>query len=165
MDQFAERREHEDGFRTFFDEVYPVAVRVVHRATGDRWLAEDLASEACARALARWSRLREETRRAWTLRVASNLAIDHLRRRERVSIRHERADDHATRVDLMAAVARLPRRQREVIALRFLTDMSEAQVASALGIAAGSVKAHTSRGLASLRASLGPTREDLLRDV
>ena len=54
----------------------------------------------------------------------------------------------------------LPRRQREVVVLRHVADMSEADVAAALGCSIGSVKTHASRGLASLRAML-TIEEDL----
>jgi RNA polymerase sigma factor (sigma-70 family) len=55
---------------------------------------------------------------------------------------------------LNAALAELPRRQREVVVLRYVGDFSEAQVASALGISPGAVKQHASRGLAALRNQL-----------
>jgi RNA polymerase sigma factor (sigma-70 family) len=48
----------------------------------------------------------------------------------------------------------LPRRQREVLVLRYYLDLSEAQIAHALGISPGSVKAHAHRGLAALRADV-----------
>ena len=51
-------------------------------------------------------------------------------------------------------VVGLPRRQREVIALRHLVDLSEREVASVLGISAGAVKQHLHRGLASVRGRL-----------
>jgi len=47
-------------------------------------------------------------------------------------------------------VVQLPRRQREVLVLRFYLDQSEAQIAETLGISRGSVKSHASRGLATL---------------
>jgi RNA polymerase sigma-70 factor (sigma-E family) len=55
---------------------------------------------------------------------------------------------------LMAALGVLPRRQREVLVLRYYLDLSEAQIAHALGISPGSVKAHAHRGLAALRADV-----------
>ena len=54
----------------------------------------------------------------------------------------------------MEALAELPRRQREVIALRYYVDLSEAEIAETLGISRGAVKSHASRGAAALRASL-----------
>jgi RNA polymerase sigma factor (sigma-70 family) len=55
------------------------------------------------------------------------------------------------RIDLHRALDTLSRRQREVIVLRFLADLPEAEVARALGCSVGSVKQHASRGLAALR--------------
>ncbi len=55
---------------------------------------------------------------------------------------------------MLAALNRLPNRQREVLVLRYFADWSEASIADALGIAPGSVKAHAHRGLAALRARL-----------
>lgn len=61
--------------------------------------------------------------------------------------RHEREK-------MISALRRLPKRQSEVLMLRFYNDLSEAEIAETLDISAGSVKTHTSRGLASLRAFL-----------
>ena len=58
------------------------------------------------------------------------------------------------RVDLHRALDTLSRRQREVLVLRFLADLPEADVAKVLGCSVGSVKQHASRGLATLRTSM-----------
>ena len=58
------------------------------------------------------------------------------------------------RADVMAALATLPTRQREALVLRYYADLSEAQIAEAMGISPGAVKSHASRGLAALRAAL-----------
>ena len=57
----------------------------------------------------------------------------------------------AERGAMIEALRGLPPRQREVLVLRYYADLSEAQIAEALGIAPGSVKAHAHRGLSSLR--------------
>jgi RNA polymerase sigma-70 factor (sigma-E family) len=59
--------------------------------------------------------------------------------------------DPATRLDVRAALASLPARQRAVIVLRFLHDMSVEQTADTLGCRTGTVKSQTSRALAELR--------------
>ncbi len=61
--------------------------------------------------------------------------------------RHEREN-------MIRALRRLPKRQSEVLMLRFYNDLSEAEIAETLDISTGSVKTHTSRGLTSLRAFL-----------
>ena len=58
----------------------------------------------------------------------------------------------------LAAVRRLPRRQQEVMVLRYWSGLSEAEIAAALGVSAGTVKTSASRAMASLREALGGTR-------
>jgi len=62
----------------------------------------------------------------------------------------------AQRRELVAVLQDLPTRQREVLALRYLADLPEADVAAALGCTVGTVKQHASRGLTALRAALTP---------
>jgi RNA polymerase sigma factor (sigma-70 family) len=92
------------------------------------------------------------------VRVAGNQALDVLRGRARAARRgHEtrpqrdEVADSLNRLDLYAALSQLPRRQREVVVLRYLGDQSEEQTASLLGLSVGSVKTHASRGIAHLR--------------
>ena len=59
--------------------------------------------------------------------------------------------------EVMAALRRLPQRQREVLVLRYYADLSEAGIADALGVSRGAVKSHASRGMAALRTSLEAT--------
>lgn len=65
---------------------------------------------------------------------------------------------------MVAAIGRLPRRQREVVVLRFLLDLSVEQTATALGMTQGTVKSHTARALNQLRELLTerPGRSDHL---
>lgn len=60
---------------------------------------------------------------------------------------------------IMAALLRLPARQRQVVALRLFLDLDTSRTAELLGIAPGTVKEHLARALASLRADLIPTRQ------
>ena len=147
-----------ESFDDAFRELYPRAFALAYRMLGNRAAAEDVAAETMARALHRWDRLDPEGLPGWVLRVAANQAIDLMRKKGRtlepgvISLE----DDTTLRIALAEAMRHLPRRQREAIALRYLSDLSEADTAAALGISAGSVKAHVHRGLASLRARLGP---------
>ena len=63
----------------------------------------------------------------------------------------ERALNSEATSSMITALGRLPQRQREVLTMRYYLDLSEAEIADALGISAGSVKAHAHRGLAALR--------------
>ena len=63
----------------------------------------------------------------------------------------ERALAAETTSSMILALGTLPQRQKEVLTMRYYLDLSEAEIADALGISAGSVKAHAHRGLAALR--------------
>jgi RNA polymerase sigma-70 factor (sigma-E family) len=157
------RRERDGEFDEFFDELFPRAQALALRIVGNRGAAEDVAAEALTRAFVRWSRLRGLSYRdGWVLRVASNLAIDAVRRRPvaaSLSETNDTEDLSTLRIALASALHALPDRQRAVIALRYLSDLSEAEVATALGMAVGTVKSHTHRGLANLRGRLGDIEE------
>src|SRR5580692_8119059 len=147
------------SFELAFADLYRLAYRVAFRILGDRSEAEDVAQEALARAALRWSRLHERPE-GWVCRVAANQAIDRYRRRRRqpqipagpIGIVDERLGE---RGDLVAALRKLPRRQREVVVLRYLADFSEEDVALALGCSVGTVKSQASRGLSALRNHFG----------
>jgi RNA polymerase sigma factor (sigma-70 family) len=74
------------------------------------------------------------------------------------------ADDHVLRGvrrrQVIDALARLPRRQREVLVLRHYLDLSEKEIAETLRISSGAVKSHASRGAAALRRNLSPLLEE-----
>lgn len=153
----------EGDFTELFDELFPVAQRVAYRITGDPYVAEDLAAEAFVRLYARWAVLRGEARRgAWVMRVTTNLALDRVRRR---TPRPETApaanleEEVVLRLALAAALGRLTGRQRAVVTLRYLADLSEADVATFLHISPGSVKAHAHRALERLRRLIPPDLE------
>jgi RNA polymerase sigma factor (sigma-70 family) len=152
----------------FFRHVLPRAVAAARRITTSQAAAEDAASEALAKAYLHWPKVRALAyREAWVLRVTINEAVGTMRkesRRERI-LRRQPAPRVATGPDeappdLLGHLRRLPRRQREVITLRFYADLSIDEVAFALGLSAGSVKAHQHRALQTLR---GRVDADLLR--
>lgn len=151
-----------DGFHEAFDPLFARAYRVARRIIVDPASAEDVAAETMARAYAHWGKIgKQPWREGWIVRVASNLSLDLVRRRSRMANEApaERAiedDDVAIRLALAEALALLPRRQREVVVMRHLAGLSEAEVADALRVSTGSVKTHLHRGVASLRDRLGP---------
>ncbi len=149
------------SFEESFDDLFLRAFRVARRILGNETAAEDVAAEAMARAFAHWRKIGDQPwREGWVVRVATNLALDVARRGNRMTdaaMAEEGRDDDdvAIRLALVDAMARLPKRQREVVALRHLAGMSEADTAAALKVSTGSVKTHLSRGLAALRIRLG----------
>jgi RNA polymerase sigma factor (sigma-70 family) len=89
------------------------------------------------------------------MRVASNLALDAVKRKTPPSRPEVPASDLGDTVALRVAVAvalrALPRRQREVIVLRYFGGLPDCEVAGALGIAEGTVRTHARRALGALR--------------
>ncbi len=141
----------------------PQARRVAFKVLGDSTAAEDAAAEAFARALASWRRVGALPHRdAWILRVTTNVAVDMARKRERGRRAAEQlaptvpsvvdGGPPLTRMALVTALDGLPRRQREVVTLRYLADLSDDDVASCLGVSVGTVHRHAHRGLEALRA-------------
>ena len=155
----------EVSFDETFSALYSLAYRVAFRVVGQREEAVDIAQEALARAAARWGRVQDHAA-PWVATVAGNLAVDYWRKRRRrdalslaapppaSSGAGESSDDRPVeRVDLVRALQALPKRQRQVVVLRYLADCSEAEVAASMGCSEGTVKSSASRGLAALRAA------------
>jgi RNA polymerase sigma factor (sigma-70 family) len=149
-------------FEEQFDDLYARAYGVGYQLLGLRSESEDVAQETLARAFVHWRKVRGYSE-AWIVRVAGNLAIDTWRKTSRIS--SAAAPDAVTpgptslRIDLHRALTTLSKRQREVLVLRFLADLPEADVAKALGCSTGSVKVHAARGLATLRSTLSSAQE------
>ncbi len=151
----------DESYDASFDALAAMSYRVAHRMLGSREEARDVAQEAMARAYARWPSVQDKAP-AWVGRVSTNLALDLIRKQRRSTPADLRptgdpAPAASERADLVTALRRLPRRQRDVVVLRYLADLSEAEVASSLGCSVGSVKQHAHRGLAALRRSLDVT--------
>lgn len=154
-----------DLFRAHYRRLVGLAVLLVD----DRSNAEDVVQEAFAGLYRRWPHLRDHQAAVTYLnRAVANGGRDQLRRGRTASARLRRmtpvseelasaesaavADDEATR--LWRGVCRLPRRQRQVLVLRYYLEQSEAEIAETLEVSPGSVKKHASRALAALARSL-----------
>lgn len=147
-------------FEARFDGLFEVAMRPSLRILHSVESAEDVAAEVLARLYVDWARLGAQPWvDAWIVRTATNLSIDHIRRAKRVAPRVTTtpAGEIELRLDLVHAVARLPRRQRESVALRYFGDLPEQEVAALLGISVGSVKTHVHRAMNALRVELSDT--------
>jgi RNA polymerase sigma factor (sigma-70 family) len=153
----------EPSFDDRFAALAAVAYRVAYRLLGSRTEAEEVAQEALARAFVRWKSVSGHDE-PWVARVATNLAIGRWRRRRPTVVFRDDlgalgpAPDALAleRLGLIEALSRLPRRQREAVALRYLADLSEREVAAAMHTTVGSVKQHTYRAIARLRLDLAP---------
>ena len=131
--------------------------------TGDWQLAEDLLQTALAKAYLAWHRIGAGREEAYVRRILVTTHATWWRR----SWRHEAPTEHlpetadpadeGASADLrrvvVAALGRLPRRQRTTVVLRYYCDLSEAETADALGCSVGTVKSQAAKGLARLRAS------------
>jgi RNA polymerase sigma-70 factor (sigma-E family) len=152
-------------FAEFYETSRDACLRAVTACGADRPLAEELVAEAFARAWTSWRQVsRHPAPRAWVVRTALNARVSSWRRhRHEVPLAdHEpaSASDPSEMVDaeLIAALRRLPARQREVVALRVLLDLDTETTAEVLGIAPGTVTAHLSRAVAALRrCAVSPT--------
>jgi len=128
--------------------------------------AEEIVQDAFEQLVRRWSTLRDlEAATQYLRRSVVNGSRDRLRRRRTrreallpASALARSAEDAVLMTardrELIDAVAGLPRRQREVIALRYFLDWTEAEVADVLGISKGAVKSTGHKGLAALRSRL-----------
>jgi RNA polymerase sigma factor (sigma-70 family) len=124
--------------------------------------AEDVVQDALVRAWRRRSTYRQDrgSSRAWLVGVLLDQARRHrVRRRPATVFSRDRAGrtepvSPADRLDVEHAIRALPRRQREVITLYYLADLSVFEIGQLLGISAGSVKSHLHDARARLRVAL-----------
>lgn len=151
------------SFDEFVEDKSTALLRTAFLLTGDRGHAEDLLQTTLLRTMQRWSTARAAPE-AYARRVLLNLSKDRLRTRRRrppeapmppetvelpkVDAGYDQVTDRRVVLD---AIAELPLRQRQVVVLRFVEDLSVEQTADLLRCATGTVKAHTTRALTRLR--------------
>jgi len=146
---------------------YDALVRTAAMLVGDVATAEDVVQESFIAMHRAWWRLRDTSRAVPYLRRSVINKSRSVLRRRAVAGRHlqARAPDLPSaeesalavvqRSSVLEALSALPSRQREVVILRYYADLSEAEIAEALGISRGAVKSHTARAKGSLRTVLG----------
>lgn len=155
-------------YRSSRDDVYAYAMTLLR----DRAAAEDVTAQAFERAYRRrrsFDRRRGEER-AWLFGIARNAALDELRRRRRLSAlmtepEAEGDDDAAAAVDeddlvlrrtvIRQALATLPARDREVIALKFHAGLSNGELARVLGVSESNAGTILHRSVQKLRRAVG----------
>lgn len=152
-----------DPLTVLYTAHYRGLVRLAAYLTSDPDTAEEVVQDAYVKVLGRWGGLRDlDKGEAYLRQAVVNLARSRLRHRgvvERhaprpmpdVASAESGALSQLEQSAVVRALAELPNRQREAIALRYYADLSEAQTAHAMGISTGAVKSHTSRGIAALR--------------
>jgi RNA polymerase sigma-70 factor (ECF subfamily) len=145
-------------FAEFYAAVRDDCLRIVLISVGDRQHAEDLVAEAFTKAWMTWRKVRQHpVPQAWIIRTALNAHVSWWRRHGREEPLAGYDETAATPQhlapdsSLLAALRRLPLRQRQVIALRVLLDLDTATTAQILSMPSGTVASHLHRGLAALR--------------
>jgi RNA polymerase sigma-70 factor (sigma-E family) len=162
------RKERDEDFTAF---VVARSARLVHIARmlcGDAGLAEDIAQSALEKAYLKWDRIEMRDPFGYVRQVVVNEHLSRLRRRPwreqpaggsaEIDLETRRpayvADPAVSaRTDLLVALGKLTARERTVVVLRYVEDLTYEQTAEVLGIAAGTVKSTAARALAKLRES------------
>lgn len=152
---------HDDDFVAFVDARSSALLRTARLLTaGDRHAAEDLVQTALEKAYVAWPRIqRKGAEESYVRSIMTRAAIDRSRRRAR---RGEVITDEVPEVPTVGGgpedrdavwtlLQALSPQQRAVIVLRYYEDRSETEIAEILGCRPGTVKAHASRALATLR--------------
>lgn len=159
------REAWESNFADYFAARGAALQRLAFALCGDWHAAEDLVQTTFMKLYRHWRRIEPGTLDAYARRVLVNTYLSHRRDRRRESVNGDLPEvpappdrDAGDRVDIGRALAALPARQRAMVVLRHLEDLSVAEVAHALGVAEGTVKSQTARGVEALRRVLaGPT--------
>ena len=141
-------------------------IRLALLLVGDQESAEDVVQEAFCGLYRNWDGLDDPSRVLGYLRVAVlNGSRSVLRARRRAWLRPVRHDPPVWSAEaaamateerrvLLAALAGLPPRQREILALRYYADLADAEIAATLGISRGTVVSAASRALTALASQL-----------
>jgi RNA polymerase sigma-70 factor (sigma-E family) len=165
-DTGAAARDADAAVTELYAEHYRTLVGLAALLLGDQATAEEVVQDAFVAMHGRWRRLRDtDSALGYLRRSVINGSRSVLRHRAVVvrAVTPLPPDAPSAEQDAMtllehsamvAALDRLPLRQREALVLRFYADMSPAQIASAMGISASAVKGHTARALSSLRSML-----------
>jgi RNA polymerase sigma-70 factor (ECF subfamily) len=150
-------------YRGARDDVFAYAATLLR----DSAAAEDVTAQAFERAYRKRSRYdaRRGTPRAWLFGIVRNAALDELRRRKRAATAEipgpieepapdEAAELAAQRDAVRAALSRLPSRDREVIALKYHAELSNAELAAVLGVSATNAGTLLHRAMTKLREAI-----------
>ncbi len=155
----------DEAVTRLFTAHYRPLVRLATLLLADSGRAEEIVSDAYVALHGHWRRLDDTDKALAYLRAT-------VVNRSRSALRHRRVvERHASTVDVgatapsaesgalarlqhelvFATLAELPARQREALVLRYYADLTEVEIAEAMGCSRGAVKSHTARGMAALR--------------
>jgi len=155
-------------FEEFAATRLPAVLRFAGVLAGDRALAEDVVQEVLIKAHRQWDHIDGlERPEQYVRKMVLNEYLSWRRRSWRLvpggdarEVDHRQTQDHATahaeRDALLAELAKLPRRQRAVLVLRYYQGLSETEIAELLGCKPGTVRGYVSRALATLRVEMSP---------
>ena len=158
-----------ETFDAFYAREYPSLVALAHALTGSPSQAEDIAQEAMLASYRRWDEVsRLDLPAGWVRRVCANISTSFVRRRvieARAALRLRGRESEVCAMDdddgsFWAEVRRLPRREAQCVALRYVYGCPVAEVAQILGCADGTVKAHLARGRSRLAKRLGERADE-----
>ena len=162
-------------FEEFVTARLPAVLRFAGVLTGDRALAEDVVQDVLIRASNRWQDIAQLDRpEAYVRKMVVNEFLSWRRRSWRLvpagtggDLRGPPLPDpaagYAERDAMAAELAKLPRRQRAVLVLRYYEGLSDQDIAAVLGCRPGTVRGYASRALAALRLEMaGPARQPVV---
>jgi RNA polymerase sigma factor (sigma-70 family) len=141
-------------FESFYADHFEGAVRAAYLLTYSSAVAEDIAQDAFAQVLRRWSEIRRPSAYLWRAVLSGARSWG---RRERRAVRAERREDVEFNNDVLAvraALATLSRPQREVLVLRHYLGLYDREIAEAMGCPLGTVKSHAHRARHALKEAL-----------
>ena len=155
----------EPAYCDFFAARQQSFMRTAYAMLGSWAAAEDATQQTFTALYVRWPRISPPKVEAYARRVLVNTCFAAYRSRGREVLTEAPPDrgvweDHDDRLALVDALAGLSPRDRAVLALRFLEDLSVAEVADVLDLPDGTVKSQTSRALHRLQTALDTTRKE-----
>jgi RNA polymerase sigma-70 factor (sigma-E family) len=152
-------------YESFVRAHLPRLLRYATMLTGEREQAADLVQDVLVKAYRRWSQISDTDhpdRYVWRMVTNSYLSWRHSKAARLVAAGEvpdegrpdDFTSDHALREDMWQRLARLPRRQRAVVVLRYYEQLADSEIADLLGCAQSTVRAHAHKALTTLRNGL-----------
>ncbi|TQF03127.1 SigE family RNA polymerase sigma factor [Kitasatospora acidiphila] len=157
---------NESDFTAFAEANVTRLRQIAYLMCRDWHLAQDLTQTTLTKMYVRWNKIGRDPNAdpfRYARKVLLTALLDHRRLRSSTELTmdqlpeqsHGAADPSATRLTLLDALARLPRRDRAIVLLRYWEDQSVVDTAEILGVSVSVVKSQSARAIAVLRSHLG----------